>query len=279
MKLSQTSLSSPSILFHAVAPSRKQGRPSVRVSQIVDGSKPTIQPRLKKHAAGRPPEESLDLPCGSSLFSPTRDAHHPGFFAKNSLSTLSGLWAAQRNQGRQSIRQSDVDFVVIPLSSNKFGLLQNDAEVDDLLAENDKVKESRGRQRSTTARESALLNPPSTKRSKPTSQAKAQIAELRIPENICQQGPSAPYLPIAYDHSPSLPSAHTGGNTIVTHDSLPTTLVPPLLPEPGSESLRRGRIDGFLHSLSWGQAFHRERCYRQHRFLPLKIQHPQLPPD
>ena len=195
MKLSQTSLSSPSILFHAVAPSRKQGRPSVRVSQIVDGSKPTIQPRLKKHAAGRPPEESLDLPCGSSLFSPTRDAHHPGFFAKNSLSTLSGLWAAQRNQGRQSIRQSDVDFVAIPISSNKFGLLQNDAEVDDLLAENDKVKESRGRQRSTTARESG-----------------------------------------------------------------------------------RGRINGFLYSLSWGQAFHKERCYRQHRFLPLKIQYPQLPP-
>jgi hypothetical protein len=40
MKLSQTSLSSPSILFHAVAPSRKQGRPSVRKSQIVAGSQP-----------------------------------------------------------------------------------------------------------------------------------------------------------------------------------------------------------------------------------------------
>ena len=85
---------------------------------------------------------------------------------------------------------------------NSFNTLQNGAEVDDLLAEDVKAKEARGRQRSTTARESALLIPPSAKRVKDNSRPKARlVAELMIPENLCQ----SPTIPTA-SQLPELPS-------------------------------------------------------------------------
>ena len=83
----QLSQSSSLILFHAVASTnRKKPRPSARESQLMSGSRPTIQPRQKKHAAGQPPQESLFSPRVSSVSS---------IFKENPISTISALLAQQ----------------------------------------------------------------------------------------------------------------------------------------------------------------------------------------
>ena len=109
----QLSQSSSLILFHAVASTnRKKPRPSVRESQVMSGSRPTIQPRQKRHAAGQPPQEFLFSPRVSSVSS---------IFKENPISTISGL-LAQQISGIPSV----VANRPIPVSFNNFGHLSND---------------------------------------------------------------------------------------------------------------------------------------------------------
>jgi len=165
----QLSQSSSLILFHAVASTnRKKPRPSERESQVMGF---VLLPdmdldALHKRISSNPPSNHIWEP---------------------------GMIEEAHRQGIETHR-------------NSFAILQNGAAVDGLLAEDDKTKEARGRQRSTSARESALLHPPSTKRSKPTSRPKVQIAEPMIHENICQPpnihtASQVPELPSSLDRS------------------------------------------------------------------------------
>ena len=125
----QLSQSSSLILFHAVASTnRKKPRPSERESQVMGF---VLLPdmdldALHKRISSNPPSNHIWEP---------------------------GMIEEAHRQGIETHR-------------NSFAILQNGAAVDGLLAEDDKAKEARGRQRSMSARESALLHPPSTKRSK-----------------------------------------------------------------------------------------------------------------
>jgi hypothetical protein len=165
----QLSQFSSLILFHAVASTnRKKPRPSARASQVM-GS--VILPDMDLDALHN---RIRSNPPSNHIWEP-------------------GMIEEAHQQGIETHR-------------NSFALLQNGEAVDGLLAEDDKAKEARGRQRSTSARESALLHPPSTKRSKPTSRPKVQIAEPRIHENICQPptihtASQVPDLPSSIDSS------------------------------------------------------------------------------
>ena len=159
----QLSQSSSLILFHAVASTnRKKPRPSERESQVMGF---VLLPdmdldALHKRISSNPPSNHIWEP---------------------------GMIEEAHRQGIETHR-------------NSFALLQNGAAVDGLLAEDDKAKEARGRQRSMSARESALLHPPSTKRSKPTSRPKVQIEKICQPPNI-HTASQVPELPSSLDSS------------------------------------------------------------------------------
>ena len=112
----QLSQSSSLILFHAVASTnRKKPRPSVRESQVVNGSQPTIQTQQKRHAAGQPPEQCLFSPRVNSV---------SNIFREHPISTISAL-LAQQISGIPSV----VANRPIPASLNNFGHLSDDRAV------------------------------------------------------------------------------------------------------------------------------------------------------
>ena len=198
--------SSSLILFHAVASTnRKKPRPSVRESQVMNGSQPTIQTQQKRHAAGQPPEQCLFSPRVNSV---------SNIFREHPISTISAL-LAQQISGIPSV----VANRPIPASFNNFSHLSDDRAVQVALNKSDGDHETCQEKQAEARKKQMEKRPPSDHRISSSSDQtrprkilkprgpsqRLSVANTLSASKVAPPSPAivaAPIVPISLHHQP-----------------------------------------------------------------------------